>query len=175
MTLPIDPTQIDPTISVRKQTTLEMDHDDAIEHVRQVFSDAGSASPSNSLRRNCSTRRSMPTATLLRPGACNPAVADRAPGGRPTENSARSSRVTSSSGKKNPVDSASTTSRSCGSRDSSEWHRTMTRWRTSWRRRANLSTLRSRICSHGTPPRSMRRGLTSESVSWLETIRYFPL
>jgi len=132
MTLPIDPARIDPDDIGAKQTTLEMDHEDAIEHVREVFTEAGFGipvefSPSELLNEKVDADRD-PYYVL---GACNPAVADQALEATDTGSSVRSSRVTSSSGRKNPVDSASTTSRSCGSRDSSEWHRTTTRWRTS--------------------------------------------
>ncbi len=40
MILHIDPAQTDPDDIGAKQTTLEMDHEDAIEHVREVFTDA---------------------------------------------------------------------------------------------------------------------------------------
>ena len=45
MVLPIDPSQIDPEDIGEQQTTLEMSHEDAIEHVRDVFSDAGFGVP----------------------------------------------------------------------------------------------------------------------------------
>jgi len=131
MTLPIDPARIDPDDIGAKQTTLEMDHEDAIEHVREVFTEAGFGipvefSPSELLNEKVDADRD-PTTSSARVIRRSPTKRSR----RPTGSSVRSSRVTSSSGRKNPVDSASTTSRSCGSRDSSEWHRTTTRWRTS--------------------------------------------
>ncbi|NUB93532.1 DUF302 domain-containing protein [Haloterrigena sp. SYSU A121-1] len=79
MTLPIDPAQIDPDDIGAKQTTLEMDHEEAIERVREVFTDAGFGvpvefSPSELLTEKVSADRD-PYYVL---GACNPAVADRA-------------------------------------------------------------------------------------------------
>ncbi|MBZ6496867.1 DUF302 domain-containing protein [Natrinema longum] len=79
MTLPIDPAQIDPDDIGAKQTTLEMDHEEAIEHVREVFTDAGFGvpvefSPSELLNEKVDADRD-PYYVL---GACNPAVADRA-------------------------------------------------------------------------------------------------
>ncbi|ELY66322.1 DUF302 domain-containing protein [Natrinema versiforme] len=79
MTLPIDPSQIDPDDIGAKQTTLEMDHEDAIEHVREVFTDAGFGvpvefSPSELLNEKVDADRD-PYYVL---GACNPSVADRA-------------------------------------------------------------------------------------------------
>ncbi|ELY72297.1 DUF302 domain-containing protein [Natrinema pallidum] len=79
MTLPIDPAQIDPDDIGATQTTLEMDHEVAIEHVREVFTDAGFGvpvefSPSELLNEKVDADRD-PYYVL---GACNPAVADRA-------------------------------------------------------------------------------------------------
>jgi uncharacterized protein (DUF302 family) len=79
MTLPIDPTQIDPDDFGEAQTTLEMDHEDAVEHVREVFTDAGFGvpvefSPSEMLNEKVDADRD-PYYVL---GACNPAIADRA-------------------------------------------------------------------------------------------------
>ncbi|USZ71793.1 DUF302 domain-containing protein [Natronosalvus halobius] len=79
MTLPIDPAEIDPDDIGAKQTTLEMDHEDAIEHVREVFTDAGFGvpvefSPSELLNEKVDADRD-PYYVL---GACNPAVADEA-------------------------------------------------------------------------------------------------
>jgi len=79
MTLPIDPTQIDPADIGEKQTTLEMSHEDAIEHVRDVFTEAGMGvpvefSPSDLLNEKVDAGRD-PYYVL---GACNPEVADRA-------------------------------------------------------------------------------------------------
>ncbi|ELY46469.1 DUF302 domain-containing protein [Natronorubrum tibetense] len=77
--LPIDPTQIDPDDIGQTQTVLEMDHEEAIEHVREVFTDAGFGvpvefSPSKLLNEKVDADRD-PYYVL---GACNPAVADRA-------------------------------------------------------------------------------------------------
>ncbi|OAQ54290.1 hypothetical protein HTG_01760 [Natrinema mahii] len=79
MELPIDPSQIDPDDIGATQTTLEMDHEEAIEHVREVFTDAGFGvpvefSPSELLNEKVDADRD-PYYVL---GACNPAVADRA-------------------------------------------------------------------------------------------------
>mgnify|MGYP000689984026 FL=1 len=79
MTLPIDPRQIDPEDIGEEQSTLEMSHEDAIEHVRDVFTDAGFGvpvefSPSEMLNEKVDAGRD-PYYVL---GACNPEVADRA-------------------------------------------------------------------------------------------------
>jgi len=79
MVLPIDPSQIDPDDIGEQQTTLEMSHEDAIEHVRDVFTDAGFGvpvefSPSEMLNQKVDAGRD-PYYVL---GACNPEVADRA-------------------------------------------------------------------------------------------------
>jgi uncharacterized protein (DUF302 family) len=79
MTLPIDPSQIDPEDIGEEQATLEMSHEDGIEHVRDVFTDAGFGvpvefSPSEMLNEKVDAGRD-PYYVL---GACNPEVADRA-------------------------------------------------------------------------------------------------
>ena len=79
MTLPIDPTQLDEDDIGTKQTTLEMSHEEAIEHVRAVFTDAGFGiptefSPSELLNEKIDADRD-PYYVL---GACNPSVANRA-------------------------------------------------------------------------------------------------
>jgi uncharacterized protein (DUF302 family) len=79
MTLPIDPTRIDPDDIGTEQATLEMGHEEAIEHVREVFTDAGFGiatefSPSELLNEKVDAGRD-PYYVL---GACNPAVANRA-------------------------------------------------------------------------------------------------
>ncbi|MFC7027057.1 DUF302 domain-containing protein [Halomicroarcula sp. GCM10025324] len=79
MTLPIDPTALDADAIGEKRTTLEMDHEDAIEHVREAFADAGFGfpvefSPSDLLNEKVDADRD-PYYVL---GACNPAVADKA-------------------------------------------------------------------------------------------------
>ncbi|WP_435069666.1 DUF302 domain-containing protein [Haloplanus sp. C73] len=79
MTLPIDPSQIDPADIGEEQATLEMSHEEAIEHVRDVFTDAGFGvpvefSPSEMLNEKVDAGRD-PYYVL---GACNPEVADRA-------------------------------------------------------------------------------------------------
>ncbi|WP_436903060.1 DUF302 domain-containing protein [Halovenus halobia] len=79
MMLPIDPSQISPEDIGEQQTTLDMDHEEAIEHVREVFTDAGFGvpvefSPSDMLNEKIDAGRD-PYYVL---GACNPDVADRA-------------------------------------------------------------------------------------------------
>ena len=79
MTLPIDPTEIDPEAYGERRVTLEMDHDEAIEHVREVFVEEGFGipvefSPSELLNEKVDADRD-PYYVL---GACNPAIADRA-------------------------------------------------------------------------------------------------
>ncbi len=77
--LPIDPSQIDPEDIGEEQATLQMGHEEAIEHVRDVFTDAGFGvpvefSPSEMLNEKVDAGRD-PYYVL---GACNPEVADRA-------------------------------------------------------------------------------------------------
>jgi uncharacterized protein (DUF302 family) len=79
MVLPIDPAALDPDDVGEQQTTLEMDHEEAIEHVREVFTEAGFGvpvefSPSEMLNEKVGADRD-PYYVL---GACNPEVADRA-------------------------------------------------------------------------------------------------
>ncbi|WP_135664379.1 DUF302 domain-containing protein [Halorhabdus rudnickae] len=79
MTLPIDPTALDAEDLGEKRATLEMDHEAAVEHVRETFVDAGFGiatefSPSELLNEKINADRE-PYHVL---GACNPAVADRA-------------------------------------------------------------------------------------------------
>jgi len=79
MSLPIDPEQLESGDIGELQTTLEMEHQAAIEHVREVFTDAGFGiatefSPSEMLNEKVDAGRD-PYYVL---GACNPAVADRA-------------------------------------------------------------------------------------------------
>jgi uncharacterized protein (DUF302 family) len=79
MVLPIDPAQIDPADVGEQQTTLEMNHEAAIEHVREVFTEAGFGVPvefsvSEMLNEKVDAGRD-PYYVL---GACNPDVADKA-------------------------------------------------------------------------------------------------
>ncbi|WP_136689541.1 DUF302 domain-containing protein [Halorhabdus amylolytica] len=79
MTLPIDPTELDAEDIGEKRATLDMDHEAAVEHVRETFVDAGFGiatefSPSELLNEKIDADRD-PYYVL---GACNPAVADRA-------------------------------------------------------------------------------------------------
>lgn len=79
MTLPIDPAALDPEDYGEKQAVLEMDHDEAIEHAREAFTDAGFGvavefSVSDLLAEKIGADRD-PYYVL---GACNPEVADRA-------------------------------------------------------------------------------------------------
>ncbi|MDL0129508.1 MULTISPECIES: DUF302 domain-containing protein [Halobacterium] len=77
--LPIDPAAIDPADIGEQQATLELSHEDAIEHVRDVFTDAGFGvpvefSPAELLNEKIDADRD-PYYVL---GACHPDVADRA-------------------------------------------------------------------------------------------------
>ncbi|GCF14328.1 hypothetical protein Harman_22630 [Haloarcula mannanilytica] len=77
MTLPIDPSEVDPEDIGEKRATLEMSHEDAIEHVREAFAEAGFGfpsefSPSTLLNEKVDAERD-PYYVL---GACNPAIAD---------------------------------------------------------------------------------------------------
>ncbi|AUX07724.1 hypothetical protein AArcSl_0066 [Halalkaliarchaeum desulfuricum] len=79
MSLPFDPDEIDPEEYGETQTTLEMEHEAAIEHVREVCEESGFGipvefSPSELLNEKVDADRD-PYYVL---GACNPAVADRA-------------------------------------------------------------------------------------------------
>ena len=79
MTLPIDPTVLGPEDIGEEQTVLAMDHEEAIEFVREACEDAGFGvpvefSPSEMLNEKIGTDRD-PYYVL---GACNPEVADRA-------------------------------------------------------------------------------------------------
>ncbi|WP_128477651.1 DUF302 domain-containing protein [Halorussus pelagicus] len=79
MTLPIDPTALDSDDIGEKRATLEMDHQEAVEHVREAFTDAGFGvatefSPSEMLAEKIGADRD-PYHVL---GACNPNMADRA-------------------------------------------------------------------------------------------------
>ena len=79
MTLAFDPAEIDPDDIGEKEATLEMDHEAAIEHVRETAEAAGFGvpvefSPSELLNEKVAADRD-PYYVL---GACNPAVADRA-------------------------------------------------------------------------------------------------
>ncbi|WP_254765699.1 DUF302 domain-containing protein [Salinilacihabitans rarus] len=79
MSLPIDPTEIDPDEYGEKQAVLEMDHEEAVEHVREVCLDVGFGipvefSPSELLNEKVDADRD-PYYVL---GACNPEIADRA-------------------------------------------------------------------------------------------------
>jgi uncharacterized protein (DUF302 family) len=79
MTLPIDPEQITESDVGTKRAVLEMDHEAAVEHVREAFVDAGFGvatefSPSELLNEKVDADRD-PYYVL---GACNPSVADEA-------------------------------------------------------------------------------------------------
>lgn len=79
MTLPIDPSRIDPEDVGEQTATLHMDHEEAVEHVREAFADAGFGfpaefSPSELLNEKVDADRD-PYYVL---GACNPEMADRA-------------------------------------------------------------------------------------------------
>jgi len=79
MALPIDPAAVSSGDIGEKRTTLEMDHETAVDHVRTAFEDAGFGfpaefSPSELLNEKVDADRD-PYYFL---GACNPEVADRA-------------------------------------------------------------------------------------------------
>lgn len=79
MSLPIDPEQLTAEDIGERSTTLTMGHDEAVEHVRGVFEDAGFGvpvefSPSELLREKIDADRD-PYYVL---GACNPRMADKA-------------------------------------------------------------------------------------------------
>ncbi|MFC4438716.1 MULTISPECIES: DUF302 domain-containing protein [Natrialbaceae] len=79
MSLPIDPAEIDPNDVGEKQAVLEMEHEEAIEHVREVCEDVGFGipvefSPSELLNEKVNADRD-PYYVL---GACNPAIANEA-------------------------------------------------------------------------------------------------
>ncbi|ELY90921.1 DUF302 domain-containing protein [Natrialba taiwanensis] len=79
MSLPIDPAAIDSEAFGEKQAVLEMDHEEAIEYVREVCLDTGFGipaefSPSELLNEKVDAERD-PYYVL---GACNPEIADRA-------------------------------------------------------------------------------------------------
>jgi len=79
MTLPIDPDAIAAGDIGEERATLRMDHEAAVEHVREAFTDAGFGvatefSPSELLNQKVDAGRD-PYHVL---GACNPRMADRA-------------------------------------------------------------------------------------------------
>ena len=79
MNLPFDPATVDPEQFGEERTELQMSHDDAVEHVRETFTDAGFGiatefSPSEMLNEKVDADRD-PYYVL---GACNPQMADRA-------------------------------------------------------------------------------------------------
>ncbi|UPV99363.1 DUF302 domain-containing protein [Halorussus gelatinilyticus] len=79
MTLPIDPTALDGEDVGEKRATLEMDHEEAVEHVREAFTDAGFGvatefSASDMLNEKIGAGRDHYYVL----GACNPNMADRA-------------------------------------------------------------------------------------------------
>ena len=79
MTLPFDPEAVRAEDVGEERATLEMGHEEAVEHVREVFTEAGFSvpvefSPSELLNEKVDADRD-PYYVL---GACNPAMADRA-------------------------------------------------------------------------------------------------
>ncbi|WP_135827986.1 DUF302 domain-containing protein [Halorussus halobius] len=80
MPLPIDPTALDASDVGEKRAVLEMDHEEAIEHVREAFVAAGFGvpeefSPSELLNEKVEGADHDSYYVL---GACNPSMADRA-------------------------------------------------------------------------------------------------
>jgi uncharacterized protein (DUF302 family) len=79
MTLPIDPTALDAGDIGEERATLEMDHEEAVEHVREAFTDAGFGvatefSASDMLEEKIGADRDHYYVL----GACNPDMANRA-------------------------------------------------------------------------------------------------
>jgi len=79
MTLPIDPSAVSSSDIGEERATLNMDHEEAVEHVREAFTDAGFGvatefSASDMLNEKVDAGRD-PYYVL---GACNPNMADRA-------------------------------------------------------------------------------------------------
>ncbi|MFC6826412.1 DUF302 domain-containing protein [Halopelagius fulvigenes] len=77
MALPFDPDSLDSEDIGEKRATLHMDHEEAVEHVREAFTDAGFGvatefSPSELLNEKVDADRD-PYYVL---GACNPQMAD---------------------------------------------------------------------------------------------------
>jgi uncharacterized protein (DUF302 family) len=78
MALPIDPATVEATDIGEQRATLEMDHEEAVEHVRETFEAAGFGVPvefsvSEMLNEKIDAGRD-PYHVL---GACNPTMADR--------------------------------------------------------------------------------------------------
>ena len=92
--LPIDPSDVDAADIGEKRATLRMDHAEAVEHVREVFTDAGFGvpvefSPSELLNEKVDREAQRASGSRTQSddadrdpyyvlGACNPAMADRA-------------------------------------------------------------------------------------------------
>jgi uncharacterized protein (DUF302 family) len=79
VTLPVDPAALDAEDVGEHRTTLEMDHETAVDHVRSTFVDAGFGvatefSPADLLNEKVDADRDPYTVI----GACNPEMADRA-------------------------------------------------------------------------------------------------
>ncbi|WP_232700987.1 DUF302 domain-containing protein [Halobacterium wangiae] len=77
--LPFDPEELDPAAYGEEEAVLHMDHEEAVEHVREAFAAAGFGfpvefSPSDLLNEKVDADRD-PYYVL---GACNPGMADRA-------------------------------------------------------------------------------------------------
>ncbi|MGB9963843.1 DUF302 domain-containing protein [Halobacterium sp. CBA1126] len=77
--LPFDPAEVDPEAYGEERAVLAMDHEEAVEHVREAFAAAGFGfpaefSPSELLNEKVEADRD-PYYVL---GACNPEMADRA-------------------------------------------------------------------------------------------------
>jgi uncharacterized protein (DUF302 family) len=79
MTLPVDPSSVASEDIGEERATLEMDHEEAVEHVREAFTDAGFGvatefSASDMLNEKIDAGRDHYYVL----GACNPSMADRA-------------------------------------------------------------------------------------------------
>jgi uncharacterized protein (DUF302 family) len=79
VTLPIDPSVIDSSDVGEERATLHMDHEAAVEHVRESFVDAGfGVATEFSLSDMLNGKIDAGRAPYYVLGACNPEVADRA-------------------------------------------------------------------------------------------------
>jgi uncharacterized protein (DUF302 family) len=79
MTLPIDPEAITAGDIGEKRATLQMDHEEAVEHVREAFLDAGfGVATEFSLSEMLDEKIGADRAPYYVLGACNPEMADRA-------------------------------------------------------------------------------------------------
>jgi uncharacterized protein (DUF302 family) len=81
--LPVDPTVIEPDDIGEKRAVLEMEHEQAVEHVREAFEEAGFGipvefSPADLLNEKLDKPPDETREPYYVLGACNPSVADKA-------------------------------------------------------------------------------------------------